>query len=173
MSLENHPIHPILQATPKRWLNLVEMVPETLLASSPAVGQWSALACLQHLVDAEHVFQSRLRAFMEGHESFPGFNPDVEGSQRYAPSSAIDLANEFAALRTSSLQAIDQLQRGDLMRECQHQELGIVSLAHMLNEWPVHDLSHTIQAERALMQPFIQGCGPWEKYFAEHIVRPA
>jgi len=27
---------------------------------------------------------------------------------------------------------------------------------------------HTVQAERALMQPFIEGCGPWRPYFRDH-----
>jgi hypothetical protein len=31
-----------------------------------------------------------------------------------------------------------------------------------------HDLMHTVQAERALMQPFIAGCGPWQPYCADH-----
>jgi hypothetical protein len=29
---------------------------------------------------------------------------------------------------------------------------------------------HTVQAERAMMQPFIRGCGPWLKYFVDHLV---
>ena len=41
----------------------------------------------------------------------------------------------------------------------------------LLNEWAAHDLMHTVQAERALMQPFIQGCGPWQHYFQDHVVR--
>jgi len=28
-----------------------------------------------------------------------------------------------------------------------------------------HDLMHTVQAERAMMQPFIAGSGPWRPYF--------
>jgi hypothetical protein len=30
----------------------------------------------------------------------------------------------------------------------------------MIHEWAAHDLMHTIQGERALMQPFIADCGP-------------
>lgn len=37
-------------------------------------------------------------------------------------------------------------------------------------KWPAHDLNHTIQAERSLMQPFIRGCGPWRKYFFGQII---
>jgi len=40
----------------------------------------------------------------------------------------------------------------------------------MLNEWAAHDLMHTVQAERALMQPFIPGSGAWRVYFREHDV---
>jgi hypothetical protein len=29
---------------------------------------------------------------------------------------------------------------------------------------------HTVQAERALMQPFVAGSGPWRGYFADHDV---
>ena len=31
-----------------------------------------------------------------------------------------------------------------------------------------HDLMHTVQAERALMQPFVAGSGKWRGYFADH-----
>ncbi|MGW8250602.1 MAG: hypothetical protein ACWGO1_08165, partial [Anaerolineales bacterium] len=65
------------------------------------------------------------------------------------------------------------LQPQDLERRSRHMELGTVSLGDMLNEWPAHDLNHTVQAERALMQPFIQSCGPWQEYFTDHMVRPA
>lgn len=41
----------------------------------------------------------------------------------------------------------------------------------MVNEWAGHDLNHTVQAERAIMQPFVRGCGPWQKYFSDHLVR--
>ena len=173
MDIDPTLIRSILQTTPQRWLHLVESLPQTLLARSPAGGQWSALACLQHLIDVEHVFQSRLQAFMDGQESFPAFDPVVEGSPQQAAATAIELVNEFVALRSASLNAIDRIQPADLRRECQHQELGLVNLEHMLNEWPAHDLNHTIQAERALMQPFIQRCGPWQPYFSDHIVRQA
>ena len=43
-----------------------------------------------------------------------------------------------------------------------------MTLEQLLNEWAGHDLMHTVQAERALMQPFIAGSGPWRGYFADH-----
>ena len=38
----------------------------------------------------------------------------------------------------------------------------------MLNEWAAHDLMHTVQAERSLMQPFIERCGAWREFFSDH-----
>jgi hypothetical protein len=29
-------------------------------------------------------------------------------------------------------------------------------------------LMHLVQAEQALMQPFINGCGAWQVYFTRH-----
>ncbi|MBP2677512.1 MAG: DinB family protein, partial [Deltaproteobacteria bacterium] len=53
-----------------------------------------------------------------------------------------------------------------------HQELGVVTLGEMIHEWAGHDLMHTVQGERAILQPFIDGCGPWKRYFSDHTVPP-
>jgi hypothetical protein len=41
-----------------------------------------------------------------------------------------------------------------------------------LHEWVAHDLMHLVQAERALLQPFIQGSGPWRPFFADYEAAP-
>ena len=43
----------VLVATPPRWESLARGLPAELLARPAAPGQWSALNCLQHLIDAE------------------------------------------------------------------------------------------------------------------------
>jgi hypothetical protein len=37
-------------------------------------------------------------------------------------------------------------------------------------EWAAHDLMHTVQAERAMMQSFILGSGTWRPFFLDHDV---
>jgi hypothetical protein len=59
-------VRSVLATTPARWLNLTETVPVSLLTLAPAPGQWSAVECLQHLVDTEHVFESRLASLLRG-----------------------------------------------------------------------------------------------------------
>lgn len=164
-------VRTILQITPARWLNLTESVAADLLVQPPAPGEWSAMDCLQHLVDAERwVFPARVRFLLAG-QDFPAFDPDSQGIKPTVDQSPAGLAVEFARLRADSLQALDAVTLTDLSRQARHQELGMVSLSELLHEWAAHDLMHTVQAERALMQPFIQGCGPWQPYFQDHVAR--
>lgn len=167
----------ILSATTARWLELVDKIPPALLARPAAPGEWSALDCLGHLLDTEQwVFPARVRAFLAG-EDFASFDPDAQGTKRdevpgrdAAPGAETyrSLAEEFARLRADSLSLLESLSVSDLSRTAVHSELGRVTLAEMVNEWAGHDLMHTVQAERALMQQFIASCGPWRPYFADH-----
>jgi hypothetical protein len=81
-----------------------------------------------------------------------------------------ELAAEFAGLRAASLQELATLSDANLDRTARHAELGIVSMRELLNEWAAHDTMHIVQAERALIQAFIPGSGPWRFYFADHDV---
>jgi hypothetical protein len=165
-------VRSVLTATPGHWQSLGEKLPVELLAQAPATGEWSALQCLQHLIDTERVFSFRLQCLREG-KDFPAFDPDQQGTKPSQQASLPQLAAEFARLRAESLQALSRIEPGDLGRKARHQELGIVTMGEMLHEWAAHDLNHTVQAERAMMQPFIRGCGPWQKYFSDHLVRTA
>jgi hypothetical protein len=158
----------VLSATPARWASLAQALSADLLGLPPAPGEWSALECLQHLVDTEPVFQFRVQAFLAG-QDFPGFDPDAEGTKPDVQRAPADLAREYARLRDASLAALARLGPEDLERRAVHQELGRVALGEMLHEWAAHDLMHTVQAERALMQPFIRGSGPWVTFFSDHI----
>lgn len=160
----------VLKTTPQRWLQLAETIPIELLKRAPATKEWSAHECLQHLVDTERiVFPARIEYLLRG-EDFPAFNPDADGSKPRNDLSPKDLAKEFEILRAKNLTILSKVQEKDLSRKAKHQELGIVSLGEMINEWAGHDLMHTVQGERAVMQVFIEGCGPWKYLFAAHVV---
>jgi hypothetical protein len=134
----------VLAATPARWQQLAAGVPTALLARPAAPGQWSALNCLQHITDVERsVFPPRVRAILAG-RNFDAFDPDSQGSLARGERSAAELAAEFATLRAESLRLFDSLTPADLPRQAVHAELG-------------------------LMQPFIDGCGPWLGYFTDHV----
>ncbi len=160
----------ILSSTPSRWNELAQHASLDLLTLSPKTGEWSAFECLLHLLDTERwVFPVRVQAFLSG-QDFPAFNPDTQGTGFTTEIDFSGLTNEFQLLRQSSLALLETLVPSDLNRTARHAELGPVSLGQLLNEWAAHDLDHTIQAERALMQPFIRGCGPWQTYFASNLI---
>lgn len=156
----------VLVTTAVRWQDLVENVPADLLMRPAAEGEWSAVECLQHLLDTErNVFPPRLQALLDGRD-FAAFDPKTQGSK--PSNNPADMAAEFAKLRSESLVALMTVKEADLSGQARHSELGLVSMSDFLHEWAGHDLMHTVQAERALLQPFIQGCGAWRGYFADH-----
>jgi len=165
-------VRAVLETTAPRWLSLAAPLPLDLLCRPPALGEWSDVECLRHLRDAERdVFPVRVRAFLAGHRLTP-YDPVAQRSGD-AGESPLALAEDFARLRQQSLVLLAQVQPADLDREVIHDEYGPVQLAELLNEWAAHDLMHTVQSERALMQPFVAGSGPWRSSFAAHDVAGA
>jgi len=166
-------VFPVLETTPERWIRLAERLPPELFQREPAPNEWSAYGCLRHILDTERsVFPPRLGYLLRG-EDFPAYHPgkEAEGPAKY-PSPA-ELAAEFFRLRGESLALLSKVGEGDLRRTARHQELGMVTLGEMIHQWAGHDLMHTVQGERAILQPFIDGCGPWKRYFSDHIVPPS
>lgn len=160
-------VQAVLATTPERWQRLVNTLPIDLLSRPPAAEEWSALNCLQHLLDAERVnFPVRFRAFLAG-QDLNAFDPHQQHADLDAPPPE-QLADAFAGMRQESLILLKQVKDDDLRRTVQHPQLGTVTLAELLHTWAAHDLMHTVQAERALMQPFMLGSGPWRHFFRDH-----
>jgi hypothetical protein len=163
-------VRSMLASTPDRWVALGR-IEEAVLTRQPEPGEWSAVQALQHLVDTETgVFRVRLLAIRNGAESFPGFDPDAEGHVDRPQGTVAELAASLVPLRAESLAILDTLTDADLERTSRHVELGTVTMAELLNEWAAHDTMHLVQAERATMQAFIPGSGPWREYFLDHDV---
>jgi hypothetical protein len=159
----------VLSTTTTYWMNLTVSLPEDLLARKPLPNEWSAMGCLCHLLDTERwIFPKRVQALLAG-ENFVGFDPDKQGTP-YASQNPKQLTEEFAQLRKSSLIELDRVTSHDLSLTARHSELGVVTLEQLLHEWAAHDLMHTVQAERAILQPLILGSGPWRPYFKDHDV---
>jgi hypothetical protein len=159
----------VLSTTPARWLSLTETLSIDLLTRSPAPAEWSAVECLYHLLDTETIFPVRLRALLTG-RPIVAFDPDTEGTKK-SDQDPVHLSHKFADMRRASLEVMNLVTIQDLPLTAEHSELGVVTLGELLHEWAAHDLTHTVQAERALMQPFIVGSGPWRSYFRDHDVR--
>lgn len=160
----------VLRINGQRWRALATGIDRELLARRPRPGEWSALECLGHTVDTESfVFAARVHALLAGRD-FERYEPDVQGTRITGEMSPLELAERHAPLRAASIALVEGLAEADLERTARHAELGPVTLRELLNEWWAHDTMHLVQAERALMQPFIVGSGPWRPYFADHDV---
>ena len=158
----------IITTSPTRWLSLMHSVPFELLSMHPAPNEWSAIERLQHVTDVERVsFPMRIKALLEG-QPFTSFNPQDRPPK---PPPTIALADEFNHLRQQTLVLFNQITEADLDKQALHAEYGMVSLRQFVHHMAGHDLNHLVQAERALMQPFIRGCGPWVVNYDDHIVK--
>ncbi|MDP9314272.1 MAG: DinB family protein [Chloroflexota bacterium] len=150
-------VRAVLVTTPPRCQRLTAALPIDVLTRSPAPGEWSAVACLQHVLDTERLaFPQRVQALLAG-QDVAAFDPDAEGPRLSPDVRPIDLAAAFSDARTASLKLLASVTAADLYRTARQSELGIVTVGELLHEWAAHDLMHTVQAERALMQPFIAG----------------
>ncbi len=164
-----HTVRLLLAQTPARWENLARL-PVELFTRAPAPDEWSALDCLQHLIDTERMaWATRVRAVLSGGD-FPGFDPDTQGTRPAPDADPVEMAAEFARFRSVSLEVLAQVSQEDLPRTARHEKLGLVTMQELLDAWTAHDLNHTVQAERALMQPFIAGSGPFRFRFRDHDV---
>ena len=162
----------VLETTGPRWLRLTQTVPDELLTRIPAPDEWSAVDCLRHLLEVERtVFPVRVRAILAG-QDFPAFDPAQREAQ--APDlTASQLAEAFAEARDAGLAALGEVRVQDLPRTARHSTLGIMTLSETLHAWAAHDLNHTVQAERAIMQPFIAGSGALAFRFVDHLAKRA
>jgi hypothetical protein len=161
----------VLRINGERWQALATGIDRELLARRPEPGEWSALECLGHTVDTEEaIFTWRISGFLTGAEVLPNYDPDVQGTPVTDATDPVVLANQLAPRRAANVELIATLAESDLDRTSRHSELGPVTLRQFLNEFWAHDTMHLIQAERALMQPFIPESGPWRHYFADHDV---
>lgn len=162
-------VRSMLETSVDRWSALARVDP-ALVTRPPEPGEWSALQALQHVVDTEAtVFRARVLAILGGRD-FEGFDPDGQGDVDHPAGTATDLVAQLAPLREASLATLETLTAADLPRTAIHVELSEVTMAELLNEWAAHDTMHIVQAERALMQAFIPGSGPWRTYFEDHDV---
>ena len=161
----------VLRINGERWQALATGLDRETLARRPAAGEWSALECLGHTVDTEEpIFTWRIRGFLSGVAVLPSYDPDTQGTPVTDATDPAELARQLAPRRAANIELIGSLSDEDLDRESTHSELGPVTLRQFLNEFWAHDTMHLVQAERAMMQPFVAGSGPWRSYFADHDV---
>ena len=152
----------LLEATPGILRGLITELTEEEARWKPAPERFSVAEVLAHLSHSEgHCYRMRLDRFMA--ETRPEFESD--DAQMYLdlyrgadPKQAFD---HFEAQRKSNIEFLGNLPGSAGDRVALHREFGEITLAHMLNEWALHDLGHIRQvAELVRARKYCAGAGP-------------
>jgi hypothetical protein len=159
----------ILRTDLDRWRGIATLG-RHVLDRRPEPDAWSALECLIHAADTEVLFGQRMRAILDGAETFPAFDPDRESTSAEGIADPADLVARLARQRALNEGILEIITEADLDKGARHAALGPVTMRQLLNHYPAHDLMHMVQAERAIMQAYIPLTGPWRHYFADHDV---
>lgn len=120
------------------------------LRTRPYEGKWTPLEIIGHLIDAEFVYGYRVRLiFCEERPTILSMEQDpwVAG-QRYNEDDPAMLAEDFRALRGTSVRLWRKVGPAALNRVGVHEERGEESLSLMLAMHAGHDLSHIDQLTR-------------------------
>jgi hypothetical protein len=159
-----------LARAPAVYRGLLLGATEAALDASEGPGTWTPRQVLAHVVHAEtDDWMPRVRILLEAGTSrpFTPFNREA-GFVTYAGWTLERLLDEFAHLRHSSLQRLDQLGLSDedLQRPGRHPEFGPVTLGQLLACWTTHDWAHASQIARIMTRRYGALVGPWKAYFS-------
>lgn len=117
----------------------------------PEPGEWSANECVGHLIEAERRgFAGRIRQILAApvdcSATLEGWDPPAVAAARHDDlRPALELADEFGALRADSVGLVRGLSAGDLPRFGNHPEVGSLRVDELLGEWVHHDRNHIRQ----------------------------
>lgn len=166
-AIDIEPAVSLLGKTPQLLETLLGDLPADVLDWKPKPERWSVSEILAHLAALEQVYAERVRRIMA--EDSPRLAKyDLDGAkarQEYSRGSADENLEHFTRLRRASLALLAGLPPSACARTAIHSELGVITLAHLLNEWANHDLGHLRQIEELYRaRSFHPHSGPFMKY---------
>jgi len=131
---------------------------------------FSPIDVVGHLMLADETdWLPRVRMILAGHTHTP-FEPfDRFDFQRLIAGKSIEsLLNDFATLRSQSLQTLTSLQITEEQLDLPgtHPEFGPVTLRNLLATWVVHDLGHIQQIVKTMSNEYREAVGPWHAYLS-------
>jgi hypothetical protein len=158
----------LLERTPGALRALLQGLPAGWLHPFEGEGTFGPVEIVGHLIHGEQTdWIPRLRHILEHGETRPFAPFDRVGFADHIRGRALpDLLDEFQALRTQSLAALQAVNPGaeELRLIGLHPELGRVTLAQLLSTWAVHDLNHLGQLARVMSRRYAEAVGPWKAY---------
>ncbi len=141
----------ILEGTPQVLRALLTDTPADLLGATD--GEWTALDVVAHLASLDpFTLERRVRAIVEGSEPpLPEIDEhELLARSGYAGLPLDQLLSDFATRRASIVAWLRQLTPTDLNRFGNHQSVGRLTAAEIINHKAWHDLSHIQQICRII-----------------------
>jgi DinB family protein len=129
---------------------------------------WSLKDIVAHLVDVEGAaFVDRIQRMLT--EARP-FIRSIEPSARlleggYASRQLDELLDDLQRLREHDVSWLRSLSAEDLSRSGEHDEVGEISVADVVHQWPAHDLSHLRQIAHMLHEHFAPRMGATRAFY--------
>ncbi|BCS31867.1 hypothetical protein TBR22_A10700 [Luteitalea sp. TBR-22] len=146
---------------------LLRDLPDDLVHATEGAGTWSPHDVVAHLSHGERTdWMPRVHHLLTHGAALP-FRPfDMRGHEEARGRSMTDLLDEFASLRTGSLDDLAALgvSDADLDKPGLHPALGPVTLGQLIATWVTHDLDHVMQISRVLGRQYSAAVGPWQQY---------
>lgn len=159
---------PLLARTPLVLNTLLRGLPDVWVTTNEGGETWSPYDVVGHLITGERSdWIPRVEHILEHGDAVP-FKPFDRFAQFESSKgkSLVELLDEFAELRASSLRRLDELSLSDsdLARGGLHPALGSVKLGQLLATWTTHDLDHLVQISRVMARNYTETVGPWRQY---------
>lgn len=141
----------------------------------PAAGEWSALDCVGHLIEADQRgFGGRIRAILAAEPgsvpSLQAWDPPAVADARGDHRRPVDeVIAEFAALRSDGVAFVRTLRDDDMPRSGVHPEVGLLRVDELLAEWVYHDRNHVAQITAATQARLWDQMGNAQRFSLQEI----
>jgi len=159
----------ILRQTPDILRSLLASATAEDLDWQPSPDRWSINMVLAHLADVELKTVGRFRAIVEQDNPFL---PSYDQLELFRSGKKFDGRAELAVFeqeRRDTLAWLDYLPSSVGVRTGRHEELGVLSFSHLLNEFAFHDLGHIRQViELYRSHAFYPNMGVLQSYYKIH-----
>ncbi len=157
----------ILEQTPGILRSLLVAATRETMDWQPSPDRWSISMVLAHLADVEtHGFMQRFQAMAA--EASP-FLPSYNQLARFADGKRFDGGEQlelFQERRRSTLEWLASLPESAAGRSGRHEELGVIQVGELLQEFAFHDLGHIRQiAELYRSHAHYPHMGGFQKYY--------
>lgn len=136
-----------IEAFPEVLDTLLRPFERDSLRSQPAMGEWSPLEVIGHLIVCDGpAFRDRIGLIVGGAATIPGFNPSLDLIDRdFRAADLSDLLDELRAERQRSAAFLRTLDPLDLRRTSELAPHGSFTAGDFVHEWPFHDQDHLQQ----------------------------